>query len=139
MAISIKTKELIDRFIANINAYPNCDKHQLGKDIYSIVDYSLRNHLVGATSYFKDDIRQECAMAIWRKISEGRIKYVNRNILGFLRLVTINTMKTHLDKIGRRQNILNSTGELPDSLSTPFDFSVLLTDPNYEKMLSELK
>lgn len=141
MAVSQKTKELIDRLIANISAYPNCDKHQLGKDIYSVVDWSLRNHLIGATSYYKEDIRQECAMAIWRKISEGKIPYVNRCIIGFLQLVTVNTMRTHIAKISRRQNLLNS-GALPDStglpasLSTKFDFSALLIgQEEYERLL----
>lgn len=135
MAVSQKTKDLIDRLIANISAYPNCDKHQLGKDIYSVVDWSLRNHLIGATSYYKEDIRQECAMAIWRKISEGKIPYVNRCIIGFLQLVTVNTMRTHIAKISRRQNLLNS-GALPASLSTKFDFSVMLIgQEEYERLL----
>jgi DNA-directed RNA polymerase specialized sigma24 family protein len=127
MAVSKKTKDLIDRLIANISAYPNCDMHQLGKDIYDVVDWSLRNHLVGATAFYKEDIRQECALAIWRKIREGKIHYVDRRIIGFLQLVTVNTMKTHIAKISRRQNVLNS-GELPNTLSTPFNFSILLLE-----------
>lgn len=131
MPVSEKTKRLIDRFIENIRSYPNCDKHQLGEDIYSIVRWSLRNHLVGPMAQYKEDIVQDCALACWRKIAEGKIHYTDRRILGFFQLVTLNTMRTQVKRLSCRPNMLNS-GELPFNLSTPFEFSALLeSDPAY--------
>lgn len=127
MAVSLKTKELIDRFIKNITSYPNCDMRELGNDIYSIVDWSLRNHLKGPMAQYKEDIRQDCALAIWRKISEGKVKYVDRRILGFLQLVTVNMMRNKVKQLSNRVNMLN-TVEYLDNIGKRLEFSLLLCD-----------
>lgn len=126
MAVSVKTKELIDRFVENLGTYPNCDKTQLGKDIYSIVDYSLKSHLVGPMAQYKEDIRQDCAIAIWRKIAEKKIKFVDRRILGFFRLVVLNTMRNEVKKLTNSANMLKCSEVKPNTISVPFDFSILL-------------
>lgn len=134
MPVSVKTKELIDRFITNISAFPNCDQKQLGEDIYSIVDYSLKNHLVGPMAQYKEDIRQDCAIACWRKIAEGKIKFLDRRILGFFRLVTLNTMRNEVKRITNSANMLKCNQVHPNTISVPFDFSILLeSDQNLLK------
>ena len=101
MANGKKTVELIDRLVESVPlaaAGRPHDSTRLGKDLYMIADYAMHRTIHKDMKKFLnvEDLRQDIVLALWRKIATGKVKYVDRRIVGFLKLVATNYIKDRM-------------------------------------------